>query len=169
MGKNLKDHNSHIYLIKQLKQLKFKEEILINVYRSITLSIYNYSAPLLITTSPQGKIEMAKQQQRFFKIIGISSIQAYEIYNIPPIETFIEQSCVSMVDRILKDPSNPLTQAQQQLPQPKHFIRNSQVKLTKTKPEAYENSCLQFVVKLKRDGYKDKYTNPRRKEATSVE
>ena len=50
-----KTTNSHIYLIKQLKQLKFKEEILINVYRTITLSIYNYSAPLLITTSPPGK------------------------------------------------------------------------------------------------------------------
>jgi hypothetical protein len=37
--------NSQIYLLKQLKQLKFKEEILINVYRSLTLSHYTYSAP----------------------------------------------------------------------------------------------------------------------------
>ncbi len=29
---------SQIYLLKQLKQLKFKEEILINLYRSLTLS-----------------------------------------------------------------------------------------------------------------------------------
>ena len=50
-----KSTNSQIYLLKQLEQLKFKEKTLINVYRSLTLSHFNYSAPLLISTSANGK------------------------------------------------------------------------------------------------------------------
>jgi ribonucleases P/MRP protein subunit RPP40 len=57
--------NSQIYLMKQLKQLKFKQEIIINVYRSLTLSHYTYSAPLLISTSANAKNDMTKQQHRF--------------------------------------------------------------------------------------------------------
>ena len=41
--------NSQIYLMKQLKQLKFKQEILINVNRSLKLSHYTYIATLLIS------------------------------------------------------------------------------------------------------------------------
>jgi hypothetical protein len=47
--------------------------------------------------------------------------------------------------------------------------RNSHVRLTKARTIAYENSYLQAVLKLKRDGCEDKYTKPRRKEAKSVE
>jgi hypothetical protein len=42
--------NKHTYLIKQLKRIGFKEEILINVDRSVTLSQFIYSAPMLITS-----------------------------------------------------------------------------------------------------------------------
>ena len=41
--------------MKQLKSMGFREEILINVYRSITLSQYAYSAPLLCSASQQSK------------------------------------------------------------------------------------------------------------------
>jgi hypothetical protein len=95
-----------------LKQLKFKQEILINVYRSLTLSHYTYSTPLLISTSKNAKTEMAKQQQhRFLKIIGIISSEEYEKYNIPPIDTYIEKTCINIAERMLKDPNHPLTQA----------------------------------------------------------
>ena len=69
----------------------------------------------------------------------------------------------------LKDPNHPLTQAQDQLPNPHHFTRNSHIRLFKSKTGAYENLCLLTVLKLKRDGYTDKYTKPRRKEATTTE
>ncbi len=65
-----KKTNCHIYLIKKLKSMGFKEEILVNVYQSITLSQYLYAAPLLISASRSAKEEMLKQQTRFFKIIG---------------------------------------------------------------------------------------------------
>jgi hypothetical protein len=112
---------------------------------------------------------MAKQQHRFLKIIGITPTEAYEKYNIPPIDTYIEKTCINIVERILKDPNHPLTQAQDQLPKPHHFTRNAHIRLNQAKTAAYEYSCLQAVLKLKRDGYKDKYTKPRRKEATKIE
>ena len=101
--------NSQIYLMKQLKQLKFKQEILINVYRSLTLSHYTYSTPLLISTSANAKNEMTKQQHRFLKIIGITPQKAYDKQNILPIDMFIAKSCTNIVELILKDETHPLT------------------------------------------------------------
>jgi hypothetical protein len=63
---------------------------------------------------------MAKQQHRFLKIIGIIPSEAYEKYNIPPIDTYIEKTCINIVERMLKDPNHPLTQAKDQLPKPHH-------------------------------------------------
>ena len=81
-NKMFKTAKSQIYLMKQLKQLKFKEEILINVYRSLTLSLFTYSATFFISTSTTAKKEMAKQQHRFLKVMGLTTQQAYEKYNI---------------------------------------------------------------------------------------
>jgi hypothetical protein len=77
-------------------------------------------------------------------------------YNISPIDTYIEKTCINIVERILKDPNHPLTQAQDQLPKPHHFTRNAYIRLSQAKTESCENSCLQAVLKLKIDGYKDK-------------
>ena len=122
-------------LTQQLKQLKFKEEILINLYRSITRSFYN---TMHLSSYRPALRQNRNAQHWLLKIIGISWVQAYEKYNIPTIETFIEKSCVNIVARILKYPSHPLTQAQHQLPQPKHFTRNSKMKLTKVKKVTYD-------------------------------
>ena len=112
---------------------------------------------------------MAKLQHRSLKIIGTTPEQAYEKYNILPIVMYMERSCTTTVDRILNDPSHPLTKSQNELPQPKHYTRNSQIRIKKAKTAAYVNSCLQIVLRMKRDGYRDKYTKPRRKETTTVE
>jgi hypothetical protein len=112
---------------------------------------------------------MTKQQHRFLKIIGITQTEAYKKYNIPPIDTYIEKTCINIVERILKDSSYPLTQAQNQIPKLQHFTRNAHIRLSKAKTSTYENSCLLAALKLKRDRYKDKYTKPRRKEATTIE
>jgi hypothetical protein len=53
MGENsLKNELSHI---KQLKRMEFKDEILMNIYRSITLTTQSISAPLLGSASTQAK------------------------------------------------------------------------------------------------------------------
>jgi hypothetical protein len=56
--KTEKTTNCHIYLIKQLKRTGFKEEILMNIYRSITLSHYLNNATLLGSASTQAKKEL---------------------------------------------------------------------------------------------------------------
>jgi hypothetical protein len=53
------------YLIKQLKLMGFKEEILMYIYRSITLSQYLCNAPLLGSASPQAKKEMETNNTDF--------------------------------------------------------------------------------------------------------
>jgi hypothetical protein len=107
-----KKTNCHIYLIKTLKSMGFKEEILVNIYQSNALSQYLYAAPLLISARKTAKEEMTKQQIRFFNIIGITAERALSQYNIPTIESYIDQQCVAVTERILKGPNNPITRAQ---------------------------------------------------------
>ena len=54
----------------------FKEEILVNVYRSITLSQFLYASTLLVSSSNLAKEEMVKQQIRFFNITEIAAERA---------------------------------------------------------------------------------------------
>jgi hypothetical protein len=163
-----KKTNCHIYLIKTLKSIGFKEEILVNVYQSITLSQYLYAAPLLISASRSAKEEMLKQQTRFFKIIGITAERALSQYNIPTIESYIDQQCVAVTERILKDPHHPITVGQEKKKSP-HNTRGSQFATKRTNTNKYQKSCLQSALRMMRDGYKNKYTNPRRTETTTNE
>jgi hypothetical protein len=102
-----KKTNFHTYLIKTLKS------ILVKIYQSITLSQYLYAAPLLISASKTPKVEMAKQQARFFNITGITAERALSQYNKPIIETYIDQKCVALTEQILMVPHHPITQAQE--------------------------------------------------------
>ena len=147
--------------------MRFKEEILANVYQSITLSQYLYAAPpLLISASRIAKEEMTKQQIRFFNIIGITAERALSQNNIPTIESCIDQQCVAVTERILKDPHHPITVAQENK-KSQHNTRGSQFVTRRTNTNKYRNSCLQSALRMKRDGYKNKYTDPRRAEATT--
>jgi len=165
--KTAKTTNCHIYLIKQLKKMGFKEEILVNVYKSITLSQYIYNAPLLSSASTQAKNEMSKQQKRFFNIIGITAEKALNEYKIPPIDIYVDQQNVNIVERILKDPTHPITQNQQKKSQ--YNTRSSQYTVPRARTTQYQDSCLQRAMRTIRDGYKDKYTNPRKPETTTTE
>ena len=89
-----------------------KEKILVNVYRSMTLSQFLY-APILVSASNTGKEEMIKQQIRFFNIIGITTERALSQYNIPTLASSIEKQCLAITERILKDPNHTITQAQE--------------------------------------------------------
>ena len=161
-----KTTNCHIYLIKQLKRMGFKEEILVNVYQSITLSQYLYNAPLLCSTNEMSKAEMVKQQNRFFDIIGITPEKALFEYNIIPIEAYIDQQCLNIVERILKDPYHPITQKQNQTHQ--YNTRNKTiVNITQARTSKYQKSCVQQSLRIMRDGYKNKYTDPRKQETTT--
>ena len=58
--------NKLSHLMKTIKSMGFKEEILVNIYQSITLSQNFYAATILISASRSAKEEMLKQQFRFF-------------------------------------------------------------------------------------------------------
>jgi hypothetical protein len=141
-----------------------KEEILVYIYQSITLSQYLYAAPLLISASKTAKEEMSKQQIRFFNIIGITTERALSQYNIPTIESYKDQQCIAVTARILKDPNHPITRAQNSQ-KSQHNTRGSQFVTKRTNTDKYRNSGLQAALRMKRDEYKNKYTNPRRTEA----
>jgi hypothetical protein len=138
-----------------------------NIYRSITLSEYLYNAPFLRSASTQAKKEMEKQQPRFFKIIGITSSRALEMYKIEPISTFLDHQCVNVVERILKDPTHPITQ--KQTVKSHHNTRSSQHIPATARTKTYQNSYLQKALRIKRDGYDNKYTNPRKAETKTQE
>jgi hypothetical protein len=139
-----KTANCHIYLIKQLKRMGFKEEILMNIYRSITFSQYLYNASILGSASTQAKKEIEKQQHGFFNIIGIRSATALETYKIEPIATFLDHQCVNVVERILKDPTHPITQ--KQTVKSHHNTRSSQHIPETARTKTYQNSCLQKAI-----------------------
>ena len=54
---------------------------------------------------------MSKQQIRFFSIIEITAERALRQYNIPTIESYIDQQCVAITERILNDPNHLIAAA----------------------------------------------------------
>ena len=132
-----KQTSSIPYLIKRLKQLGFREEILVGVYRSLGLSHFTYSAPILSSTSIKTKSEMAQLQNRIFKIIGISPELALTKYNIQTIEELIEKTCTKLLRRILADEIHPLSMKLSK------STRKSYYKTNKARTAAYSNRFVQ--------------------------
>lgn len=163
-----KTTNQHIYLIKRLKQMGLREEILVNVYRSITLSHYCYNAPLLCSASKGAKTEMQKQQSRFFKIIGINEEIALQRYQIPPIAFYLDDQCKKTVEKITNDKTHPLTKQLNQK-QHQHNTRSASFIANTTNTVRYQNSLFQKGLRIMRDGQVNKYTEPKRREATTAE
>jgi hypothetical protein len=154
--------NPHIYLLKKLRRMGFTENKLVCVYKSLTLSQYIYGAPLLASASTRAKKEMQAQQRRFLNVIGISTERALHVHNIKPVEDFLNEQCVNIVQRILKDPHHPITIS---IHRNKY---NNNIILPRTNTTQYQNSVLQKSLRIIRDGYVNKYTNPRRIETTTA-
>ena len=62
-----KNINSIPYLIKQLRRLSFSRDILITVYKSLVISHFDYSSPILSTTTKYIKSKINKTQKRSFE------------------------------------------------------------------------------------------------------
>jgi hypothetical protein len=92
---------------------------------------------------------MEKQQHRFFNIIGITSAKALEMYKIEPIATFLDHQCVNVVERILKDPTHPITR--KQTVKSHHNTRSSQHIPATARAKTYQNICLQKALRIKRE------------------
>ncbi len=69
---NKKFHNT-LYLIKTLKNLSFKKEILVTIYKSLVLSHIISNVLTLCSTSKRVLDEMQDMQKRYLKAIGIDN------------------------------------------------------------------------------------------------
>jgi hypothetical protein len=65
----------------------------------------HHGAPLLASALTRAKKEMQAEQRCFLDVIGISTERALHVHNIKPMEDF----CVNIVQRILKDPRSITT------------------------------------------------------------
>jgi hypothetical protein len=121
-----------------------------------------YGAPLLASGSTRAKKEMQAQQRRFLNVIGKSTERALCVQNIKSMEVFLNEQCVNIVQRILKDPNHPITIS---IHRNKY---NNNIIVPRTNTTQYQNSVLQKSIRIIRDGYVNKYTNPRRIETNTA-
>ena len=68
------------FLLKKLRRLCFKESILKTIYKSLGLSHFIYSAPLLVSTSKSAKSEISSFHRKIERIIGTKSLMIHEIH-----------------------------------------------------------------------------------------
>jgi len=127
------------YLLKELKRVGFKEEIIINTYRSLVLSLISYGAPLFCSCTKATLHEMQVAQNRVFRITGITRENALANYNIPSVEQFTSDICQSKLERILNDPNHPITNS---LQRQGRRTRGFEFTAPKAKTAKYGNSFL---------------------------
>ena len=142
------------FLIKTLRRLGFPEATLINVYRSLALSHFIYSAPLLSSSSIRAKTEMQSYQNRILRIINITPTNAASKYNIKTIEELLDYTNSNTLKRILADEHHPLTT------KTPYTQSNHQSKLSFQNKQSKNKSILQQqkYIRTIRDGVSDLYS-----------
>jgi hypothetical protein len=141
--------------VKQLKRSGFKENILINTYKSFVLSHFNYSSPVLATTSEATKLEMSQFQRRVLRIINITPERALTQYGIIDIDAQIEKASTATITRILSNPEHPLT---------KKLTRNTRscftekFKIPRVRNTKFYNNTVNKVLRKHRDQVAELYT-----------
>ena len=140
------------YLLKKLKHIGFNKTILKNVFRSLGLSHFTYSAPILASISKSSKTEITSFQHRILRIIGIPVAEFEDINDI------IDENNRILITRILAEPGHPLTRKLQLTRSARSC--NSGFKPYFAKSSAYSNSFLQkYLRALNNNGISDQYTN----------
>jgi hypothetical protein len=127
------------FLIKQLRRTGFKRKILINVYRSLVLSHFNYSSPLLASATGSDKHEMQVFQNRILRIIGTTQQKAKQQYNLQEIEEHITKAAFKKIKICLTNPHHAL-RAKLLDTDPRRG--ESRLKIAKAKTEKYNNSII---------------------------
>ncbi len=61
---------------------------------------------------------MQAQQRRFLNVMGIYAERALRLHNIKPMEDFLNEQCVNIVQRILKDSKSINTRTQDESKRP---------------------------------------------------
>jgi hypothetical protein len=119
-------------------------------------------APLLASASTRAKKGNASTTTSLPKRHRNIQERALRVHNIKPMEDFLNNQCVNIVQRILKDPNHPITTS---IHRNKY---NNNIIVPRTNTTHYQNSVLQKSLRIIRDGYVNKYMNPRRIETTTA-
>ncbi|MFK0731133.1 MAG: hypothetical protein ACIWVG_08200 [Gloeotrichia echinulata HAB0833] len=144
------------FLLKQLKRDGFPEQKLINIYKSLVLSHFNYSSIALASAPAETKKEMASVQSRALKIMGISKQDAKSKYNIAPIDEHLDTMCLNSIRRTLESAENQLTSS---------LLYNNRIKLPRFKSSKIEKSAIIKSIKAVRD---ERYKSKRLKTTTNT-
>ena len=101
---------SNLFLFKQMKMLGFNIEQIVTTYKSLSLSLVDYAAPLLTSAPSTVENALKRCHKRFLRIINcLDDDDALAKYNLLPIDQHIDERCKSILERILKDRSHPTT------------------------------------------------------------
>jgi len=151
-----------IYLLKRLKQIGFKDEVLIMVYNAYALSHFTYSAPVFSSASLAMKTEMESFQKRALRIINISPEKARDKYKITSIVEHLDKVSVNVLQRILLDRSHPLTVKVSKDTGSRLITRSNFPYLINIgRTEAYNDSFIPKYLRFIRDGTSDLYKQRR--------
>jgi hypothetical protein len=135
------------YLLKQLKLNGWSTHMLIAAYRAYFLSHFNYSAIMLTSASAAAKREMTSLNARLWRIIGIEENSAV-CNNLLPITEHIDSICKRTLQRIIADPTHPVTMSLARNTRPdSRFAFTTQ----RAKKAAYNNSFLQKFLRILRN------------------
>ena len=142
------------HLFRKLRYVGWTKNMLLSAYRAYGLSHFDYSAVMLMSCSKADKTEMARLQHQILKIVGVTQNEAATNYNILPISTHIDNVCARIFHRIVINPAHPITSSLNvNARKPEQFT----VPIART--ARYHNSFLVTLLRSRRDGRPDLYTN----------
>ena len=127
-----------------------------SVYRSIALSHFTYSAPILASASVSTVNEMEAFQRRALKAIRANDHTTQLKFGITSIAELLRCQTKKIINRILSNKSHAVTSA---IPRTKaRSGRLETFKTNKARTTKYANSILQAHLRELRDGVSDLYT-----------
>jgi hypothetical protein len=143
--------NSTLYLIKTLKNISFKKEILITVYRSLVQSQVISNAITLCSTSKRVQEEMEATHKRFLKVIGVNETEIRK-YKIETMSKLVDEHCKKTLSKILNNEEHPTTKTLEK--RESHTRNKFPFRIHKCNGEKYQNSFLQkYIRKLEQESY----------------
>ena len=154
-----KKFNSALYLIKTMKNLGFKKEILITVYKSLILSHIASSSTVLCSATKQIKEEIEGVQSKALKIIGIKTNEEKNNFKIEPTENTIDQQCMNKMTKILQNQDHYVTKGLKK----KELIRtrnNFPYQIQKCNKQQYQESFVQKYLRKTESQYKSEEIEP---------
>jgi hypothetical protein len=111
--------NSNIFLIKTMKNLGFKNNILITIVKSLILSHIISNATILCAASSSAKNEM----------------ENIMLHNLKTIQELIDTHCIKILTNILENPEHPLTKS---ITKPQESRHSFKFNIEKSRTTKYE-------------------------------